>query len=124
MKNKRVLVVLGGVSGERKVSLDSGKACIKALKKIGYKVSKLDPKKKHLNLIDKNKTDIIFNALHGKDGEDGVAQTYFEYLRIPYTHSGVISSYNSMNKVISKEIFKKNKINSPKYFVLNKEHYN
>ena len=124
MKNKKVLVVLGGTSGEREVSLDSGRACIKALKKIGYKISTFDPKKKSLNLIDKNKTDVIFNALHGKKGEDGVAQSYFEYLRVPYTHSGVISSYNAMNKVISKEIFKKNKIKSPEYFVLEKEGYN
>ena len=120
MKNKKVLVVLGGTSGEREVSLDTGKACIKALKKMGYQVSTFDPKKKSLNLIDKSKIDIIFNALHGKDGEDGVAQSYFEYLRIPYTHSGVISSHNAMNKVISKEIFKKNKIKSPEYFVLEK----
>ena len=123
MKNKRVLVVLGGTSGEREVSLDSGRACIKALKKIGYKVSTFDPKKKSFNLIDKNKTDVIFNALHGKDGEDGVAQSYFEYLRIPYTHSGVISSYNAMNKVISKKIFKKNKIKSPEYFVIERGEY-
>jgi len=124
MKNKKVLVVFGGTSGEREVSLDSGRACIKALKKIGYRLSTFDPKQKPLHLIDKNKTDVIFNALHGKDGEDGVAQSYFEYLRIPYTHSGVISSYNAMNKVISKEIFKKNKIKSPEYFVLEKEDYN
>ena len=109
MKNKKVLVVLGGTSGEREISFQSGRACIKALKKLGYQVSTFDPKKKPLNLIDKNKVDVIFNALHGKDGEDGVAQSYFEYLRIPYTHSGVISSYNAMNKVISKEIFKKKK---------------
>ena len=121
MKNKKVLVLLGGTSDERAVSLDSGRACVKALKKKGYKVSTFDPKKKSLNLIDKNKTDIIFNALHGKDGEDGVAQSYFEYLRIPYTHSGVTSSYNAMNKIISKEIFKKNKIRSPLYFVLKKK---
>ena len=124
MKNKRILVVLGGTSGERTVSLDSGRACIKALKKKGYKVSTFDPQKKNFNLIDKDKTDIIFNALHGKDGEDGVAQSYFEYLRIPYTHSGVISSYNSMNKLISKEIFKKNKIKSPDYFVFKREKFN
>jgi len=124
MKNKKVLVVLGGVSGERAVSLDSGRACFKALKKKGYKVSIFDPQKKNYNLIDKNKVDIIFNALHGKDGEDGIAQSYFEYLRIPYTHSGVISSHNAMNKIISKEIFRKNKINSPKYFVFQKKHYN
>ena len=77
--------------------------------------------KKKFNLIDKNKVNIIFNALHGKDGEDGIAQSYFEYLKIPYTHSGVISSHNAMNKVISKQIFKKNKIKSPKYFVIDKE---
>ena len=116
---------MGGNSGERKVSLDSGKACLKALKKKGYKnVTAFDPKKKPLNLIDKNKTDLIFNALHGKDGEDGVAQSYFEYLKIPYTHSGVASSYNAMNKEISKEIFKKNKIKTPKYFILKRENYN
>jgi D-alanine-D-alanine ligase len=124
MKNKKVLVVLGGTSGERAVSLDSGRACVKALKKKGYKVSIFDPQKKPLNLINKDKTDIIFNALHGKDGEDGVAQSYFEYLKIPYTHSGVISSYNAMNKIISKEIFRKNKIKSPVYFSFKKKDYN
>ena len=100
MKYKKVLVVLGGLSGEREVSLDSGRACMKALKKKGYKVSMFDPKKKSLNLIDKTKVDVIFNALHGKEGEDGIAQSYFEYLKIPYTHSGVVSSHNAMNKVI------------------------
>jgi len=123
MKSKKILVVLGGTSAERSVSLDSGKACIKALKKKGYKVSTFDPKKKPFTLINKSKTDIIFNALHGKDGEDGVAQSYFEYLRIPYTHSGVVSSYNAMNKIISKKIFREYKINSPKYFVLEKKNY-
>ena len=123
MKNKKVLVILGGTSGEREVSLDTGKACIKAIKKLGYKVSTFDPKKKSLSLINKKKIDLIFNALHGKDGEDGVVQSYFEYLRIPYTHSGVISSYNAMNKVISKEIFKKNKIKTPSYFVFQKKKF-
>ena len=119
-KFKRVLVVLGGNSGERKVSLNSGKACARALKEKNYDVLTFDPKFKNLNLINKSKIDVIFNALHGKEGEDGIAQSYFEYLRIPYTHSGVISSYNSMNKIISKEIFIKNKILTPKYFVVKK----
>ncbi len=110
--------MLGGTSGERAVSLDTGKACIIALKKKKYQVSTFDPKFKNLNLINKQNVDVIFNALHGKDGEDGIAQSYFEYLKIPYTHSGVVSSYNSMNKVISKEIFKENKILTPKYFEL------
>ena len=103
-------MVLGGNSGERAISLQSGKACVKALKKKRYSVSTFDPKFKSLNLINKQKIDVIFNALHGKDGEDGIAQSYFEYLRVPYTHSGVISSYNAMDKIISKEIFIKNNI--------------
>ena len=122
-KFKRVLVVLGGTSGEREVSLNSGKACIAALRKKNYTVSTFDPKFKNLNLINKKNTDVIFNALHGKNGEDGIAQSYFEYLKIPYTHSGVVSSYNSMNKIISKEIFIKNKILTPSYFSLNKKKF-
>tara|TARA_B100000575_G_C23128846_1_gene654432 strand:- start:190 stop:1125 length:936 start_codon:yes stop_codon:yes gene_type:complete len=118
-KFKKVLVVLGGTSGERAVSIESGKACAQALKKKGYQVSFFDPKFKNLNLIDKRNTDVIFNALHGRDGEDGVAQSYFEYLRIPYTHSGVISSFNAMNKIHSKEIFIKNKIKTPKFITIN-----
>ena len=123
-KFKKVLVVLGGNSGERPVSLDSGKACIKALKSKGYVVSSFDPKFKNFNLINKQNVDVIFNALHGKYGEDGIAQSYFEYLKIPYTHSGVISSFNCMNKIISKNFFIKNKILTPKYFTLNKKEIN
>ena len=119
-KIKSVLVILGGTSGERSVSLESGKACIKALKKKGYKVSIFDPKFKNFNQINKSNIDVIFNALHGRDGEDGVAQSYFEYLKIPYTHSGVISSHNAMNKINSKKLFIKNKIKTPKFFSLNK----
>ena len=122
-KFKRVLVVLGGKSGERAVSLDSGRACIKALKKKGYMVSTFDPKNKDLNLINKKKVDVIFNALHGRDGEDGVAQSYFEYLKIPYTHSGVISSFSAMNKIVSKKIFIKNKIKTPKFLSFNKHNF-
>ena len=123
-KFKNVLVVLGGTSGERAVSLDTGKACIRALKKKGYNVSTFDTKFKNLNLINKKNVDVIFNALHGRDGEDGIAQSYFEYLRIPYTHSGVISSFNAMNKIISKEIFVKNKIKTPKFYSIKKIEFN
>mgnify|MGYP001220770071 FL=1 len=126
MKNKKfknVLVVLGGTSGERTISLESGKACIKALKKKGYQVSSFDPKIKNFNLINKTKIDVIFNALHGRDGEDGIAQSYFEYLKIPYTHSGVISSFNAMNKLISKEMFIKNNIKTPKFVPIKKTEY-
>ena len=118
---KNILVVQGGTSKERNISLETGKACIKSIKRLGYNVSILDPAKKFLNEIDKSKTDVIFNALHGKGGEDGLAQSYFEYFKIPYTHSGVIASMNAMDKVISKQIFKKNKLLTPKYYVINLE---
>ena len=91
-----------------------------SIKKKGYKVFTFDPNFKNFSLIDQNKIDVIFNALHGRDGEDGIAQSYFEYLRIPYTHSGVISSFNAMNKTISKEIFIQNKIKTPKFFSIKK----
>ena len=122
-KFKKVLVVLGGNSGERAVSLDSGKACVRALKKKKYIVTTFDPKFRNFNLINKNNVDVIFNALHGRDGEDGVAQSYFEYLGIPYTHSGVVSSHNAMDKVISKKIFIKNNILTPKFFTLSKKEF-
>ncbi len=122
-KFKNILVILGGASGERAVSLESGKACIRALKKKGYKVLSFDPKFKNYNLINRKKIDVIFNALHGKDGEDGVAQSYFEYLKIPYTHSGIISSFNAMNKLISKKIFLKNNILTPKYFSIERNKF-
>ena len=117
-KIKNVLIVLGGTSRERLVSLDSGRACSKAIKRLGYKVQIFDPAKNFLSEIKKKNIDIIFNALHGKDGEDGNIQSFFEFLRIPYTHSGVISSMNAMDKVISKKIFYKKKILTPKSFVI------
>jgi D-alanine-D-alanine ligase len=125
MKQKTILVIQGGVSKERAVSLNSGKACIKALKKLKYKVITFDPAKKHLSKIKqyKNKVKSIFNALHGRDGEDGKPQSYFEYFKIPYTHSGVISSMNAMDKIISKKIFKKNNLLTPNYVALNSVNY-
>ena len=73
--------------------------------------------------VKKSNSDLIFNALHGEEGEDGYAQSFFEYSKIPYTHSGVLSSMNAMNKLISKKIFIKHKIKTPKYIVVNNEDY-
>ena len=92
MSKKKILVIQGGNSKERDISLKTAKSCIKAIKKIGYKVIKFDPKFSSILEIKKIKADVIFNALHGKGGEDGKIQSFFEYLRKPYTHSGVISS--------------------------------
>ena len=121
MKYKKILLVQGGISSEREISLRSGKACIKALKQLKHKVIIFDPAKEHFSKIKKYKTkvDLIFNALHGRDGEDGVAQSYSEYYKIPYTHSGITSSMNAMDKIISKKIFKKNNLLTPNYISLN-----
>ena len=120
---KKILIVLGGSSRERKISISSGKACLKAIKELGYDYEVFDPAKNNLINLSKYKPDVIFNSLHGKDGEDGKIQSYFEYFKIPYTHSGVLSSMNCMDKIISKKIFKTNKLLTPKYFYLKKEDY-
>ena len=125
MKQKKILVVLGGVSSEREISLRSGKACIKELKQLNYNVVVFDPAKENLSKIKryKKKINLVFNALHGRDGEDGIIQSYFEYFKIPYTHSGIISSMNSMDKIISKKIFKNNNLLTPRYISLNSINY-
>jgi len=119
MKKNRAVVLMGGISAERAISLITGKACSLALKKKGYKVFQVDAKGNFLKKIKILKPNFIFNALHGKFGEDGFIQQILENLKIPYTHSGVISSSIAMDKVLSKFIFIKSKISTPKYFVLN-----
>ena len=119
MKKNRAVVLMGGISDERAISLITGKACSLALKKKGYKVFQVDAKDDFSKKIKILKPNFIFNALHGKFGEDGFVQQILENLKIPYTHSGVISSSIAMDKVLSKFIFIKSKILTPKYFVLN-----
>jgi len=119
MKKNRAVVLMGGISAERAISLITGKACSLALKKKGYKVFQVDAKGNFLKKIKILKPHFIFNALHGKFGEDGFIQQILENLKMPYTHSGVISSSIAMDKVLSKFIFIKSKISTPKYFVLN-----
>ena len=121
MKKNRAVVLMGGISDERAISLITGKACSLALKKKGYKVFQVDAKDDFSKKIKILKPNFIFNALHGKFGEDGFVQKILENLKIPYTHSGVISSKIAMDKILSKFIFKKYKILTPKYFVLNEE---
>ena len=121
MKNL-VVILLGGLSGERKISFLTGKACSKALKKRGYKVKELDAAGPFIEKLKKLKPKIVFNALHGKYGEDGFVQSILESLKIPYTHSGVLSSSLAMDKELSRILFKKKKIKTPKYFILNKNY--
>jgi len=112
---KRILVLCGGISKERLISLDTGKQVAIELKKNNYTVITCEPDYTLLKNIKLFKPDIIFNALHGQFGEDGYIQTILETQKIPYTHSGVIASSIAMDKEISKKIFLKNKILTPKY---------
>ena len=113
---KKVLILSGGISKERLISLDTGNQVFKELKKNGYRVKISEPD----NYLEKNikifKPNVIFNALHGQFGEDGYIQTILDRFKIPYTHSSAIASSIAMDKEISKKLFIKNKIKTPKFF--------
>ncbi len=112
---KKVLILSGGISKERLISLDTGLQVAKELKKNGYKIKIFEPDNNLEKNIKNFKPSVIFNALHGQFGEDGYIQTILEKFKIPYTHSGVIASSVAMDKEISKKIFIKNKIKTPKF---------
>ena len=102
-----VAVLMGGWSVERPVSMASGEACNKALLNAGFNAIMIDAKRETITQVLADlKPDVIFNALHGKWGEDGKASALFETLGIPYTHSGVLASSLAMDKQRSKAIFK------------------
>ena len=111
---KRILILGGGISKERDVSLETAKQVNICLKK-KFKTIICEPDKNLVKNIKKFKPTIIFNALHGRFGEDGYIQSILEKIKIKYTHSGIISSFISMNKILSKELFIKNKILTPKF---------
>ena len=111
---------MGGKSRERSISLQSGQACFSIIKKMGYLTHKFDPISQIEKNIKKINPDVVFNCLHGKYGEDGEIQKILEKLKIPYTHSGIKSSQNAMDKIISKKIFLKSNIKIPNYKLIRK----
>ena len=114
---KKILIISGGISKERIISLDTGKQVARELIKNNYIVKIAEPNFQIYSVIQSFKPNIIFNALHGQFGEDGYIQTILETFNIPYTHSGVISSAIAMDKELSKKIFIKNNILTPKHFL-------
>jgi len=118
MKKKKILILGGGISKEREISLETAKQVNNALKK-KYLTLLSEPNDSLIKNVKKFKPNIIFNALHGRFGEDGYIQSVLEGLKIKYTHSGILSSSIAMDKIISKEIFIKNKILTPKYLKFN-----
>jgi D-alanine-D-alanine ligase len=114
--SKSVTVLMGGWSAEREVSLASGAACAEALTDAGYKVTRIDVKHDLNGLIEAltPAPDVVFNALHGRYGEDGRIQSLLDILGIPYTHSGVLASALAMDKQTAKTLFEAHGIPCPK----------
>lgn len=101
----KVAVLMGGSSAEREVSLSSGRECARALREAGYEVVEVDCGPDLAVRLSDIKPDVAFNALHGRWGEDGCVQGILEWLRIPYTHSGVLASALAMDKQKAKEVY-------------------
>jgi D-alanine-D-alanine ligase len=121
LKKLRIAVLAGGASGERAVSLRSGKNVLDSLLRQGYKAIHLDADGDLLGKLRKNKVDVCYIALHGKWGEDGCVQGLLEMAGIPYTGSRVLASALAMNKIASKRIWDAMGINTPKYMPISKE---
>jgi len=120
-RNKRVGVLLGGPSSEREISLKTGGAIVAALREKGYEVVELDLDENTATRLREEKIDVVFNALHGKWGEDGCVQGMLEVLRVPYTGSGVTGSAVGMDKVVSKSLFAALGLDTPDYQVVTAE---
>ena len=105
--NPKVVVLMGGPSAEREVSLSSGRECAAALRDAGYNVVELDAGADVAARLTEIAPDVVFNALHGRWGEDGAVQGILEWLQIPYTHSGILSSALSLDKQRTKDVYRK-----------------
>ena len=104
---KTVAVLMGGLSAERSVSLSTGQECATALRQAGYNVVEIDADVNLEKSLRKVNPDVVFNALHGRWGEDGCVQGILEWLGLPYTHSGVLPSALAMNKQKAKDTFRR-----------------
>ena len=115
---KKILILSGGYSKEKEISRSSAKSIYKTLKD-KYKILVCEPDSEFISKIKKFKPDVVYNSLHGRFGEDGYIQALLENLKVKYTHSGVNSSSIAMDKEISKRIFIRNNIRTPKFLKLN-----
>ena len=103
---KRIAVLMGGRSAEREVSLSSGRGVMQALKEEGFDAIEVDPADNLQSQLRAVRPDAVFNALHGRFGEDGTVQGILEWMRLPYTHSGVLASALAMHKERTKDIYR------------------
>lgn len=116
-KNLKIGVLAGGTSSERKISLRSGRAVFKALRRTGRKVVWIDPKNKSQFLAALKKIDLAFIALHGHGGEDGSIQAFLDRKNIPYIGSDACSSRTAFDKALSKKVFLRSHIPTSRYAV-------
>ncbi len=113
---KKIFILAGGYSKEREISLKTAKSVHKELiKNSNYNIKIQEPNGEFIKYLRKFKPDVVLNLLHGRYGEDGYVQSILEIEKVNYTHSGVLSSSLAMDKDLSKKIFIKNKILTPKY---------
>lgn len=119
-KNKLILVLMGGWNSESEISKRSGESVFNALLKLGYNAVKLNFTHNISQDLVKIKPDIVFNALHGRYGEDGRVQGVLDIMQIPYTHSGLLASAICMDKVLTRKICSLEGIISPKFEILKK----
>ncbi|MEO1019887.1 MAG: D-alanine--D-alanine ligase [Pseudomonadota bacterium] len=103
--SRTVAVLMGGWSVEREVSLVSGKDCAKALEERGFDVNVIDVDRDLAAVLERDRPDVVFNALHGRFGEDGRIQGLLDIMQIPYTHSGMLASALAMDKPLAKQLF-------------------
>ncbi len=115
-KNKKIGVLMGGLSEEREISLKTGKAVVSALKSIGYNAVPIDVTPNVASVLRRKKVDVAFIALHGRFGEDGSIQGLLEIMGVAYTGSGVRASSVAMDKLFSKKVFESRSIPTPAYF--------
>ncbi len=116
--NRKIGVLLGGLSSEREVSLASGNAILKALTEKGYHAVAIDVGRDAATKIREQGIDLAFIALHGKFGEDGAIQGMLDVMGIPYTGSGILASALGMNKTVSKQVFRSQGLSVGPYEVI------
>src|SRR3954470_23235921 len=119
-RGKRVAVVMGGLSAEREVSLNTGAGVLKALQDRQWDVVAIDwaPGTSLARLLEDARAEVVWNALHGTWGEDGAVQGLCACLRIPCTGSGILASALAMDKVMSKRIFESNRVPTPRWDIV------
>jgi len=115
LKAKTIGVLMGGLSGEREISLRSGQNCLRALQTKGYRAVAIDALRDVAQRLDEEQVEVAFLALHGRYGEDGTIQGLLEMMGLPYTGSGVLASALAMNKIATKKVIQGSGLATPPY---------